>query len=143
MRSEPSTSWQTYAHDADIGVRGFGPTLAAAFEQAALALNAAIADLGTVRLTRSVPIACEASEPELLLFAWLNEVIYEMVTRHMLFVRFSVLIDGTRLTATATGEAIDRDRHHPAVEPKGATLTDLRVLRREDGSWMAQCVIDV
>jgi len=28
--------WEHFEHGADIGVRGFGPTLAAAFEQAAL-----------------------------------------------------------------------------------------------------------
>jgi len=143
LQTEAAPTWQTYAHGADIGVRGFGPTLGVAFEQAALALNAVVADLGTVRQKGSVPIACDAGEPELLLFAWLNAVIYEMVTRHMLFAGFSVRIDGNRLTATATGEAIDRDRHQPAVEPKGATFTDLQVVQQADGRWLAQCIVDV
>ena len=36
--------WEHFDHGADIGVRGFGPTEAAAFEQAALALTAVVAD---------------------------------------------------------------------------------------------------
>ena len=34
-------------------------------------------------------------------------------------------------------------RHHPAVEVKGATYTELSVKRDEEGRWIAQCVVDV
>jgi len=34
--------WEHFPHEADIGVRGFGATPAEAFEQAALALTAAV-----------------------------------------------------------------------------------------------------
>src|SRR5690606_28024908 len=37
--------WEHFAHDADMGVRGVGSTLAEAFEQGALALTALITDL--------------------------------------------------------------------------------------------------
>lgn len=37
----------------------------------------------------------------------------------------SVEIDEGRLRATAYGEAVDVERHEPAVEIKGATLTAL------------------
>ncbi|TNF91131.1 MAG: archease, partial [Gammaproteobacteria bacterium] len=30
-----------------------------------------------------------------------------------------------------------------AVEIKGATFTELKVYRAENGEWVAQCVIDV
>ena len=74
---------------------------------------------------------------------WINEMVYEMETRHMLFGRFEVRINGRRLDATAWGEAVDVARHHPAVEVKGATLTELRVRRETSGEWLAQCVVDV
>ena len=61
----------------------------------------------------------------------------------MLFGRFEVAIQGLDLTATAAGERIDRGRHEPVVEPKGATFTELRVGEDEPGSWIAQCIIDV
>jgi SHS2 domain-containing protein len=38
---------------------------------------------------------------------------------------------------------VDPVRHEPAVEIKGATYTALRVERRLDGHWVAQCVVDV
>ena len=33
--------------------------------------------------------------------------------------------------------------HRPAVEVKGATFTELAVRQQTDGSWIAQCVVDV
>jgi tRNA nucleotidyltransferase (CCA-adding enzyme) len=70
-------------------------------------------------------------------------VIYEMATRHMLFGAFDVRITDHELRATAWGEPVEVVRHRPAVEPKGATMTALRVAREPDASWLAQTVLDV
>ena len=134
--------WTHFAHDADVGVRGYGPTREAAFEQAACALTAAITDPETVTPCTAVTVTCEAPDEELLLAEWLNAIVYEMATRRMLFGAFRVRIAGTRLTGTAWGEPIEVARHHPAAEVKGATYTELRVARA-DGGWIAQCVVDV
>ncbi|MDH3239409.1 MAG: archease [Alphaproteobacteria bacterium] len=137
------TVWEHFAHGADIGVRGRGPTLAEAFANAALAMTAVITDPATVRAVDAVGIACEAPDKELLLVDWLNALVYEMATRQMLFSRFEITIEGTRLTARAYGEAVDRVRHRPAVEVKGATMTALAVTRDAGGPFTAQCVVDV
>jgi SHS2 domain-containing protein len=136
-------AWEHFGHGADIGVRGYGTTKSEAFEQAALALTAVLTDPASIATPASVEIRCGAADDELLLVDWLNAVIYEMATRGMLFGRFAVTITGNVLTATASGEPIDRARHHPAVEVKGATYTAVSVARSEDGTWMAQCVVDV
>ena len=85
----------------------------------------------------------EAPNLELLLVDWLNALIYEMTTRSMLFSDFRVNIDGLTLSAQANGEKVDRGRHEPAVEPKGATFTELEVSRDPEGQWVAQCIVDV
>ncbi len=135
--------WEHFEHGADIGVRGLGASMAAAFEQAALALTAVIAPLDGVEPRIRVDLACEAADDERLLVAWLNALIYEMAVRRMLFSRYAVTIDGTHLHARAWGEAISVARHRPAVEVKGATFTALRVARGDDGGWLAQTVVDV
>jgi tRNA nucleotidyltransferase (CCA-adding enzyme) len=135
--------WEHFAHGADIGVRGIGPTLEAAFEQAALALTGVVSELASVRPESAIAIACDAPAPDLLLVDWLNAIVYEMATRRMLFSAFVVSIDGSRLTATAWGEPVNTFRHEPSVEVKGATYTALRVARLPDGHWLAQCVVDV
>jgi SHS2 domain-containing protein len=135
--------WEHFRHGADIGVRGVGATLGEAYEQAALALSGIVTDVGSIRPQQSVDIACAAADRELLLVDWLNALIYEMAVRGMLFGRFAVTLSPGGLTATATGETIDVARHRPAVEPKGATYTALAVTQQGDGSWLAQCVVDV
>jgi SHS2 domain-containing protein len=134
--------WSHFDHDADVGVRGSGATKAEAFAQAALALTALVTEPAAVRATEAIDVACDAPDDELLLAEWLNRLIYEMATRRMLFGRFEVALDGGALRARAWGEPVDRARHRPAVEPKGATFTALRVAP-EDGVWIAQTVVDV
>ena len=134
--------WEHFPHAADIGVRGRGSSPAAAFEQAALGLTAVITPPALVRPQETVELRCEAPRLDVLFVDWLNALIFEMTTRSMLFSEFRVRIEGTELTATATGEPVDRQRHEPAVEPKGATFTELRVERDAEG-WLAQCVVDV
>ena len=73
----------------------------------------------------------------------LNAVVFEMATRHVLFGRFQVGIDGVRLEAEAWGEPVSQTRHQPAVEVKGATYTALSVQQAPDGQWQARCVVDV
>jgi tRNA nucleotidyltransferase (CCA-adding enzyme) len=135
--------WEHFEHGADIGVRGIGATRAEAFGEAALALTAVITDPGSVAAEHAVDVACAAPDDELLFVDWLNALTYEMATRTMLFGRFEVALDDHCLTGKAWGERVDRKRHHPAVEVKGATYTALSVTQRADGAWVAQCVVDV
>jgi len=112
-------------------------------EQAALALCAAVADLRTVATEQAVDISCEAPDAELLLVDWLNALIYEMATRKLCFAQFEVTLAGTKLRGRAWGEPANATKHDLGVEPKGATYTALRVAQRGDGTWLAQCVVDV
>jgi tRNA nucleotidyltransferase (CCA-adding enzyme) len=137
------TRWEHFSHEADIGVRGLGATLEQAFEQAALALTAVVADPAVIKPRDAIQVSCEAPDAELLLVDWLNALIYEMVTRNMLFSRFEVHLDEDHLSAQAWGEALETGRHHPAVEVKGATYTALTVAHLPDNGWLAQCVVDV
>ncbi|MEZ5785296.1 MAG: archease [Xanthobacteraceae bacterium] len=134
--------WELFPHGADIGVRGWGATPAEAFEQAAHALTAAVTH-ADVQPSVAVEVRCEAPDIELLFVEWLNAIIYEMAVRAMLFARFAVRIDGSRLSGTLWGEPVDVSRHAPACEPKGATYTALKVSETAEGRWSAACVVDV
>lgn len=137
------TRWEVFPHEADVGVRGRGDTLAEAFAGAAMALTSAICDPAKVAAQEPVGIECAAPDAELLLVDWLNAIVYEMATRRMLFSRFEVGIEGHALKATAWGEAVDVVRHQPAAEAKGASYCELAVLKQPDGLWLAQCIVDV
>lgn len=135
--------WEHFEHGADIGVRGCGATRAQAFEQAAIALTAVVAEPRDIADARRIDVECRADDPELLLVDWLNALVYEMAVNGMLFGRYHVELDSRELRASAWGEPVDPARHQPAVEVKGATYTALTVYRREDGAWVAQTVVDV
>jgi SHS2 domain-containing protein len=139
--SQPA--WEHFYHMADIGVRGRGKTLAQAFEQVAIAMTAVITEPERIQPQQAIELSCAAPDQELLLVDWLNALVYEMATRKMLFSRFDVTLQAQQLTARAWGEKIDIARHEPTVEIKGATYTELKVAQLADGSWMAQCVVDV
>ncbi len=138
-------TWEHFRHGADIGVRGLGDTPGEAFAQAAMALTAVVTDPADVRARQTLEIRMRDSDLELLLFDWLNEIVFLMATRRMLFGDFEVAVDVTKseLRATMCGEPVDAGRHAPAVEIKGVTLTELKVAPLNDGRWLAQCVVDV
>ena len=139
--SQPA--WEHFYHMADIGVRGRGETLAQAFEQVAIAMTAVVTEPERIQPLQAIDVSCDAPDQELLLVDWLNALVYEMATRKMLFSRFEVTVQKQQLIARAWGEKIDIARHEPTVEIKGATYTELKVAQLTDGSWMAQCVVDV
>jgi SHS2 domain-containing protein len=137
------TGFEHFPHGADVGVRGYGRTKAEAFEQAALALVRVIADAGGVPARERVEVMCEAPDDELLLVDWLNALVFEMVMRRMVFSRFKVELDGPRLRGEAWGGPAALTPESAGVEVKGATYTALRVGQEADGTWIAQCVVDV
>jgi SHS2 domain-containing protein len=135
--------WEHFPHDADMGIRGIATSLEEAFAQAAVALTAIVTDPTSVQARETITLTAADTDRELLFVDFLNALIFEMARRHMLFSRFQVTIDSDRLSATAQGETVDVARHQPAVEIKGATYTALAVKRLDDGTWLAQCVVDV
>lgn len=134
--------WEHYQDGAGgIGVRGYGDTEADAFEQAALALTAAMADPAGIAQRERVVIHCEAPNPDLLLAAWLDAVGREMAETGMLFSRFEVWLDEMRLTAHAWGEPASPERHRVRLRLKHPRPNTERVARHGEG-WLAQAVMD-
>ncbi len=138
-----ATSWEHFSHEADIGLRATGPDKATVFAMMAHAMTAAITDPDLIEAREAVAIECVAPSDDILLVDWLNALIFEMATRKMLFCEFEVGIETGRLHGVARGEAVDVERHAPAVEVKGATFTSLELKQNAEGGWSAQCVIDV
>ncbi len=135
--------WEHFPHEADMGVRGYGDTLGEAFAAAATAMTAIVTDPTEIESAQPFAFDCPGPDPELLLFDFLNALVYEMAVEGRLFGRFRVEVDDGNLSAEAWGEPVDRLRHQPTVEIKGATFTQLAVWQTEEGQWIAQCVLDI
>jgi SHS2 domain-containing protein len=136
---------ETYEHTADLGLRVFASDLPDLFRTAAVGLFDVIVanpDLIQVVAIESVTLRSESTED--LLVDWLNELIFRCETGHRLYSRFEVVLDdtGCRLDATIGGEPIDRERHLLDHEVKAATHHELSV-RRDNGGWVAELILDI
>lgn len=134
--------YETFEHEADIGIRGYGQSVEAAFENAALALYSVMVDVKRVKHAEKKVISVSAPDKELLFVEWLNALLSLSDIERIVFSKFEVKIQELTLTGTAWGERLDKARHLLGVEVKGATYHMLRVAK-EDGRYTAQCVVDV
>jgi SHS2 domain-containing protein len=134
--------FETFEHEADIGIRGFGGSVKEAFENTAVALYSVMVNINAVNPVEERTFTVSAPDRELLLVEWLNALLAISDIEHMVFSKFEVEMEGTTLTGVAGGETLDRDRHEPHVEVKGATYHLLSV-KEQDGIYTAQCVVDV
>lgn len=133
---------ETFEHEADIGIRGYGDTIEGAFENAAKALYSVMVKIDAVRPVMLREIEASAPDRELLFVEWLNALLSLSDIERMVFSRFTVTFGNGTLRGTAWGEPLDRVRHEPKVEVKGATYYLLKVAE-EQGQFIAQCVVDV
>jgi len=130
-----------FEHDADIGVIGRGGTLEQAFESAAGATFAIMADPASLGEALEIEVAFVEDDIEFALVQWLNALIGAAREQGAVFRRFALSRQGSRWLGRAWGERW-RDDLERGVEVKGATLTMLSVKPTEAG-WEARCVVDV
>lgn len=134
--------FETFEHEADVGIRGYGRTMEEAFAHAAVALYSVMVQVDRITPREKRDIEVTAPDRELLLVEWLNALLSLSDIERMVFSKFTVHIKGSILKGAAWGEPLDRMRHEPKVEVKGATYYLLRV-GEENGVFLAQCVVDV
>jgi SHS2 domain-containing protein len=137
-----SIHYETFEHEADIGIRGFGSTMEEAFENAAVALYSVMVNIARISPAETRTVSVNAPDHELLLVEWLNALLSISDVERMVFRKFEVTLNGVELSGTAWGERLDHTRHEPKVEVKGATYHMLSVTKQNE-KYVAQCVVDV
>jgi SHS2 domain-containing protein len=138
-----SVGYELVEHATDIGVRAWGPTAEEVFEQAALALFALVCDPLDVGELESVDVQLEAESRELLLAAWLNELLRVFEARRLVLSQFDLLELGDHvLRARVSGEPLDTSRHIVCGGVQAATATELSLEQRDDG-WEGFVLLDL
>ncbi len=138
-----SVGFELVDHTADIGVRVWGPTAEEVFEQAALAMFSLVCDPLDVGELEAVDVALEAESMDLLLAAWLNELLYVFEARKLVLSQFDLLELGEHsLRARVSGEPFDMSRHIICGGVKAATLHELSLEQGDDG-WRGFVLLDV
>jgi SHS2 domain-containing protein len=136
-------TWETFEHQADVGLAVDGADGAELFAEAGLALYSLVCDLDRVEERERYELAGEAGGVDELLVGWLNDLVYlfegEGVVCHR--IGFPVWTP-TAYRAELHGEPADPARHGLRDVVKAATYHGLSVVR--DGSgWHARVILDV
>jgi SHS2 domain-containing protein len=134
---------------ADIAFDAWGQTLEELFKGAAEAtMQVMVENLTAVRPLETVAISLEEENEEMLLFDFLNQLIFYKDARRLLLLPERLLISqvaegaGYTLQARLQGEAIEVGRHRLNTDVKAVTMLRFSVARVADG-WRATVVLDV
>jgi SHS2 domain-containing protein len=137
--------YEILEHTADIGIRAWGVSLPDLFVNSALAVQSIALDAANARALNRYSLEASGEDEEALLVNWLNEVIYYLDGRRVVFARLEVpLITSSNLRAEARGEPRDPERHPARLVVKAATYHQLK-LHHPAGQdhWMAEVFLDI
>lgn len=130
-------------HTADIGFRACAPNLPALFCESARALQSIVIEEIEMPGAVEYRLLAEGDDRESLLVNFLNEVLFQLDARRVVFARFEpVSMRGTQVTVRAWGEPRDPERHRAKVIVKGVTYHQLRVWQESD-RWCADVYLDI
>ncbi|HYS42388.1 MAG TPA: archease [Geobacteraceae bacterium] len=132
---------------ADVAFEAWGATMEEMFTASADAtMNVMVEDLATIQGLETLEIDLQNGEADLLLFNFLNELIFHKDARRLLL-RVSALAISRHsglfsLHAVLSGEEIDPARHQLNVDVKAVTLHRFRVEETGTG-WKATVILDI
>ncbi len=129
--------------EADVGIRAWGPTLAAAFAQAAFGTLCLAVPAEGVEERESRDVRAQGDSLEELLVAWVNECLYVHEIEGFAVGGVEVTaLEGRVVHGQLHGESIDPSRHRAGTVVKAATLHQVFVSETE-GRSDVRLVLDV
>ncbi|WP_202319752.1 archease [Archaeoglobus neptunius] len=130
-------------HTADIAFEVYGKNIEELLENAALAFYDAFVDASRVESKQEFKIEVVGEDCEILLYKWLNELLYLFDTRFFAAREVTVSAEeGGLLTAEGTLKGGRFTPEMVKVEPKAITMHKFKVERRGDG-LKAFVVVDI
>lgn len=131
---------------ADVAFEATGKTLEELFESAALAVtNTQVKDLKSVKQKVGKEIKVESDSIEMLLFNFLQELIFYKDAELLLFSKFDIKIieeKKYKLKGKAYGEKLNMKKHELLVDVKAVSLHNFKVEKTTKG-WKADVILDV
>ena len=132
---------------ADIAFDAWGKTIEDVFQEAAKAtMQVMVEDLSAVRHLETMELQLDQENEEMLLFDFLNELIFYKDARRLILLPTQLTVtktgDGCSVQATLEGEEIDRERHQLNTDVKAVTMLRFSLGEVPEG-WRATVVVDV
>ena len=136
-------TYEIIEHTADIGIKAFGKSLSAAFENAAKAMFDIITNSSMIDSVGQYKIELEAPDFEQLLIDWLSELLFLSTSQNLVFGFFHVTLDKKtfRLSANVCGEKFSTKKHKIGVEIKAVTYHKVKVHIFKP--YFAQVIFDI
>lgn len=128
-------SYKLLEHATDAFIEVTASDLKEAFIQAGNSVVETTIDRSSVKENEKKKISVTGKEIRYLLFDWLEEVIYQLITEGFAIHRFELDIKKNKeykLEATAFGEPIDLQKHHFKVEIKAPTFHLMEISEGKD-----------
>jgi SHS2 domain-containing protein len=130
-------------HPADIGFRAYGNSPEQLLANCAFALLSIILDPSNAIAKQEWIVESEGHDLDLLLVNWLNEVLFYVDTKGIVFASLEVAFPKPgKLSARALGEPRDPARHPSRTLVKAVTYHQLKIANSESG-WLAEVYVDV
>ncbi len=132
---------------ADVAFESTGKTLKELLESCALAVtNTMIKNLETISDVVKKKFSVEAENPEMLLYKFLEEIIFYKDAEQLLFNKFELDLSPVgkiwKLKVIAHGEKINPQKHEQLVDVKAVTFHQFKV-KEESDKWFAHIILDV
>jgi SHS2 domain-containing protein len=135
--------YEVLDHTADIGLIIYGQDLKGLFENAGKAFFHLITDLRKVRRRVEKRVRIGEESLDRLMVDWLSELLYLHDVDHLLLKGFKVESVGEDgLKAVVEGEPFQAGFHVIKTEVKAVTYHQIEV-RKKDGNWRAQVILDL
>jgi SHS2 domain-containing protein len=131
----------------DVAFDAWGATLEEVFKEAAKAtIQVMVEDLSTIRQSEKIDLKLDETSDEMLLFDFLNELIFYKDAKRLLLLPSELKIEktaeGYQLQGTLRGEEIDAARHPLDTDVKAVTMLRFSLAQVPEG-WRATVVLDV
>src|SRR5574337_855959 len=132
---------------ADAAFEAWGKDLGELFAASVDATtNIMVEGLDSIRRKETIEMELRNPEIDILLYNFLNELVYLKDARRLLLRAYDVTVEKEwpdfRLKAKVSGEAIDHARHRLKADIKAVTLHRLTVKETPEG-WKATVVLDI
>ena len=133
---------------ADVAFQARGKTMDEMFESAGKAVTAVmVKDLRTIRDQETKQFHLVSDQPDLLLFDFLQEIIFYKDADQLLLRSFALKTAKNEngsyaLNGTGKGERIDRARHQLLVDVKAVTMHQFKIVQDSRG-WEATVILDI
>ncbi len=132
---------------ADVAFEAWGASVEEVFIAAAEAtMNVMVEDINTIGRSLELTIELEHEQLDLLLFSFLNELVFLKDARQLLLrvERLSIKKANSKfvLNGLVYGEGLNPQKHPLSVDVKAVTLHNF-FLRQTDKGWEASVILDI